>query len=93
MMRLVSKPDTLAFFQQAYANSSTGNVVIRYGDLKKQLGEDMVAFIKPIRGKTDALLQNKAYLNKIMHDGKEKARANAAVTIDLVRKAMGVNYY
>ena len=93
MMRLVSKPDTLAFFQEAYANSSAGNVVIRYGDMKKQLGEDMVSFIKPIREKTDDLLKDNDYLNKIMREGKEKARANAAMTIGIVRKAMSMNYY
>ena len=93
LMRLVSKPDTTAFFEEAYANSSAGNVVIRYGDLKKQLGEDMVAFIKPIREKTEEILADTPYLGKIMRAGKEKARANAAVTIDMVRRAMGVKYY
>jgi len=93
MMRLVSNPDTCQYFREAYSNSTAGNTVIRYGDLKKQLAEDMIAFIKPIREKTDALLQDKSYLNKVMTEGKEKARANAAVTISMVRKAMGVNYY
>ncbi|CAN5531051.1 tryptophan--tRNA ligase [soil metagenome] len=93
LMRLVSKPDTLQYFQEAYANSSAGNVVIRYGDMKKQLGEDMVNFIKPIREKTDALLADTAYLGKVMKAGKEKARANAAITIEMVRKAMRVHYY
>ena len=93
LMRLVSKTETLQHFQEAYAKSSTGNVVIRYGDLKKQLAEDMIAFIKPIREKTNDILADSHYLGKVMSHGKEKARANAAVTIDMVRKAMGVKYY
>jgi tryptophanyl-tRNA synthetase len=38
-MQLVSAPDTIAHFDEAYNNCS-----IRYGDLKKQLAEDMVQF-------------------------------------------------
>ena len=63
------------------------------GAMKKQLAEDMVAFLAPIREKTNALLADNNYLNKIMRDGKEKARANAAVTLGMVRKAMRINYY
>ena len=31
------------------------NCTIRYGDMKKQLAEDMVKFIAPIREKADAI--------------------------------------
>jgi tryptophanyl-tRNA synthetase len=93
MMRLVSSPDTLAHFRDAYSQSSAGNVIIRYGDMKKQLGADMAAFIKPIREKTNSMLEENTYLDKIMSHGREKARSNAAETISLVRKAVGINYY
>jgi tryptophanyl-tRNA synthetase len=93
LMRLVSTTDTLAHFREGYNHSSAGNIVIRYGDFKKQLAEDMVAFIKPIREKTNAILSDNTYLLNIMREGKEKARANAAVTIDMVRRAMGIKYY
>jgi len=92
-MRLVSSEETLNFFQDAYARSSTGNVVIRYGDMKKQLAADMVSFIKPIRETTEALLADNEKLGKIMKEGKEKARANASETIKAVRKAVGISYY
>jgi tryptophanyl-tRNA synthetase len=93
LMRLVSSEETLAFFRDAYSRSSAGNVIIRYGDLKKQLAADMAAFIKPIREKTNAMLADADYLGKVMKHGKEKARANASETIALVRRAVGVNYY
>ncbi len=93
LMQLVSSADTLEFYKKAYADSSAGNVVIRYGDMKKQLGEDMVRFLTPIREKTNDLLADTRYLGKIMQEGKEKARANAAVTLQTVRKAMSLNYY
>src|SRR6185312_15197859 len=44
LMKLVSAEDTVATFTTAYNNCN-----IRYGDMKKQLAEDMVSFIAPIR--------------------------------------------
>lgn len=92
LLQLVSTQDVVKKFRADYQLSSTGNQVIRYGDMKKQLAEDMAAFMKPIRQKTNEILENEAYLNKIMQEGKEKARASAAQTIGLVRKAIGLSY-
>jgi len=88
----VSTTDTLAFFEEKYQASSTGNVHIRYGDLKKQLTEDMIRFIGPIRQKANEIMQDKAYLNRVMQQGKEKARESAAKTLITVREAIGVQY-
>lgn len=93
MMDVVSSEDVAKKFRSDYAASSAGNVVIRYGDVKKQLAEDMVNFIAPIREKANALLQDKAELKKIMKAGGEKARDSGEATIKLVRQAIGVNYY
>lgn len=93
LMKLVSSQDTVSHFEEQFRQSSAGNTVIRYGDLKKQLAADMVAFIKPIREKTDAILQDTEYLAGIMKRGKEKARASADETLMMVRKAIGVTYY
>ncbi len=93
LMKLVSTGDAVTKFEDDFNNSSTGNCVIRYGDFKKQLAEDMIAFITPIRQKTQDILNDKNYLAKIMQQGRDKARANASETIKMVRKAIGVNYY
>ncbi|MES2772972.1 MAG: tryptophan--tRNA ligase [Bacteroidota bacterium] len=93
LMQLVSSHDTLEKFESDYNNSSAGNVQIRYGDMKKQLAEDMVGFITPIRQRAADLQNNKATLGRIMKEGKEKARESADITIKMVRKAVGVNYY
>lgn len=87
-MQLVSTPDVVAKFNDDYNNSSAGNCVIRYGDFKKQLAEDMVAFIKPIREKAADLQANETLLNNIIKQGADKARASASSTINLVRKAV-----
>jgi tryptophanyl-tRNA synthetase len=93
LMGLVSTPDTIEKFTADYNNSSEGNCMIRYGDLKKQLAEDMVAFIKPIREKAADLQKDTATLQRIMKMGAEKAGESASKTLTLVRSAIGMNYY
>ena len=88
LMQLVSSADVVEKFEGDY-----NNCTIRYGDLKKQLGEDMVAFISPIREKVESLYNDDARLGEIMDEGAEKARASAKQTIELVRQAIGLNYF
>jgi tryptophanyl-tRNA synthetase len=88
LMKLVSHSDTVAKFEHDF-----NQCVIRYGDMKKQLAEDMVDFIKPIREKTLDIQNDQAYLNRIMKMGKEKARESASKTLDEARKKMGINFY
>lgn len=87
LMGLVSSTDTSAFFDQQY-NAGT----IRYGDLKKQLAEDMVAFISPFRHRIEEVLKNEQLLNRAMKTGQEKARASASVTVREVREIIGIRY-
>ena len=88
LMNLVSAPDVIKKFEEDY-NACT----IRYGDMKKQLAEDMVRFIAPIREKAEAIQQDTDYLKKVMMQGAEKARASAQATMQKVREAIGLNYY
>lgn len=88
LMRLVSSPETLDQFEQAYNQCS-----IRYGDMKKQLAEDMIRFMAPIRTRTDEILANDRYLAGVMQTGAEKARQSAQKTMEVVRQAIGLNYY
>jgi tryptophanyl-tRNA synthetase len=92
LMSLVSTPDTVQKFEEDFNNSSEGNCIIRYGDMKKQLAEDMVQFINPIRTKAADLQNNKDLLLKIIHQGADKARASASATLTTVRKAVGMEY-
>ncbi|MEY3738762.1 MAG: hypothetical protein RL544_1540 [Bacteroidota bacterium] len=93
LMELVSSADTVQKFRSDYNNSSEGNCIIRYGDLKNQLAEDMAAFVKPIREKAADLQKDTATLQKIMKLGAEKAGESASKTLTLVRSAIGMNYY
>lgn len=84
LMNVVSKPETIAFFDDAY-NECT----IRYGDLKKQLAEDIVAFTTPFREKILSLSEDHTYLRKVTSEGAEVARESARKTIREVREIIG----
>ncbi|MSQ78456.1 MAG: tryptophan--tRNA ligase [Flavobacteriaceae bacterium] len=84
LMALVSREDTLNHFTDAHANAT-----IRYGDLKKQLAEDMVTFVSPIRQKLQAIHKDNELLAKIAKQGAEKAHDSAAKTIREVREIIG----
>jgi tryptophanyl-tRNA synthetase len=88
LMKLVSEEEVLNKFEADY-----NNCVIRYGDMKKQLAEDMVKFITPIREKAESIRNNETFLKEVMETGAEKARKSAQETIRLVKDAMGLNYY
>lgn len=88
LLQLVSTQDVIDKYENDY-NQCT----IRYGDMKKQLAEDMVKFIAPIREKAAAIRNDKKYLKEIMEKGAEKARISAKATLEMVREAMGLNYF
>jgi tryptophanyl-tRNA synthetase len=88
LMHLVSKPETIDTYRSAY-----NNCTIRYGDMKKQLAEDMVSFVRPIRERTIELQKDESELRRILRQGAEKARASASDTIAKARKQIGISYY
>ncbi len=88
LMRLVSQPETVATFETAFNTCS-----IRYGDMKKQMAEDMVAFVAPIRERAKELQEDESVLCKILKQGAARARESASRTIALARKGIGINYY
>jgi len=84
LMEVVSKPDVVKHFDDAY-----NNCTIRYGDLKKQLAEDVIAFTEPFREKITELSADEIYLKKMMDLGAEKARESAVKTVREVREIIG----
>jgi len=84
IMSVVSDQETVKFFREKYAACE-----IRYGDMKKQLAEDIIKFNDPIRLRIDELISDNKYLAKVVADGAEKARASASKTVSEVRKIIG----
>lgn len=84
LMNVVSTPETVAHFDGLYNTCQ-----IRYGDLKKQLTEDMITFTAPFRERITELASNETYLRKVVNMGAEKAHESAAKTIKEVREIIG----
>lgn len=88
LMKIVSAPETVQFFDDAY-----NNMTIRYGDMKKQLAEDIIKFTTPIRERILELSSDDAYINKVARMGAEKARESASKTIREVREIIGFKHF
>jgi len=84
IMNVVSEPETLSYFKDKYASCE-----IRYGDLKKQIAEDIIKFTEPIRLRINDILSDNKYLSKVVSEGAEKARASASKTVHEVREIIG----
>ncbi|MGH2836098.1 MAG: tryptophan--tRNA ligase [Solirubrobacteraceae bacterium] len=61
-----------------------------YGDFKLAVGEAVVDYLAPVRGRYDALRADEPGLEQTLKAGAEKARAIAAKTMRDVRTVMGV---
>jgi len=83
-LEIVSTKETYDYFDEKWNDCS-----IRYGDLKKQLAADIVAFNEPIREKIDYYANNKQLLERIAREGAEKARESASKTLKEVRSIIG----
>lgn len=88
LMDLVSAPDVAEHFRNAYADCS-----IRYGDLKKQLAEDILKVTLPIRERILEIRQDDEYLSRAVRRGAELARETAAQTLAEVRQIMGIRKF
>ncbi|MDD3569010.1 MAG: tryptophan--tRNA ligase [Bacteroidales bacterium] len=88
LMSVVSSPDTLQYFIEKYNSCE-----IRYGDMKKQLAEDIVAFTEPFYTRIESILADTDYLRKVAKMGAEKARESATRTIKEVREIIGFKQF
>ncbi|QZE13891.1 tryptophan--tRNA ligase [Halosquirtibacter laminarini] len=88
LMNVVSTPDTVLHFDDLYNKCE-----IRYGDLKKQLAEDIIQFTAPIRERIIEIEKDDAYLAKVAKIGAEKARESASKTLQEVRETIGIKRF
>ena len=88
LMEIASEPDTYKYFDEKW-----NDCTLRYGDMKKQLAEDIVKTIAPIRERILEYSGNTELLDKIARQGAEKARESAAATLKEVRKIIGFKVY
>ncbi|HPM86498.1 MAG TPA: tryptophan--tRNA ligase [Bacteroidales bacterium] len=84
IMNVVSEPSTVKYFKEQHASCQ-----IRYGDMKKQLAEDIIRVIGPVRERINEILADNKYLARVVSEGAEKARASASLTIREVKEIIG----
>ncbi|MDR2474776.1 MAG: tryptophan--tRNA ligase [Bacteroidales bacterium] len=85
ILRVVSLPEVVEYFENKWNIAE-----IRYGDLKKQLAEDIIKVTSPIRERILDLQNDESYLRNVAREGAEKARESARKTIREVREIMGI---
>jgi len=88
LLEAFSEPSTVGHFNEAY-----NNCTIRYGDLKKQLAEDIIGYTAPFLEKIRELHGDETYLRMVAKNGAEKARESAAKTIREVRGIIGFSKF
>ncbi|HEY1764420.1 MAG TPA: tryptophan--tRNA ligase [Opitutaceae bacterium] len=85
LMRLFVSPAEAADHEARLRNGGYG-----YGDLKKALFERYWAYFAAARARRAELLADKGYVEQVLRDGADRARAVAAVVIKRARKAAGI---
>ena len=84
IMRVVSAPDVIQHYEDKWNSCD-----IRYGDMKKQLAEDIIRATSPIRERILQIEKDQEYLHKVTVQGAERARESTRKTINDVREIMG----
>ncbi len=85
LYRLVADADAV---RQMEADFRAGGV--GYGDFKKRLFEAIWAYFAPARERRAELERDSAYVDTVLREGGERARAVARKTLNRVRNAMGL---
>lgn len=88
LLELTSTPEIVKQFRDAYADCS-----IRYGDLKKQLAEDILKVTTPVRERVNDILADEDYMRRVLARGADRARAQASQTLAEVRHIMGIRKF
>jgi len=88
IMNVVSEPSTVKYFTDKHASCE-----IRYGDLKKQLAEDIIKATDPIRNRINDILADNKYMAKVVREGGEKARESASKTVREVKEIIGYKQF
>lgn len=84
IMKIVSDPGVVKYFTEKHASCE-----IRYGEMKKQLAEDIIQVTDPISERIKEILADKHYLARVVASGADKARASASQTVREVREIIG----
>ncbi len=85
LLKLVAPPAAAADLEARLRQGGLG-----YGDLKKALFEHFWAYFEPARQRRVKLLADPGYVDQVLREGAERARAVASDVIRRARKAAGL---
>jgi len=85
MLELLADQKTYQKFFLAYQNKT-----LKYSELKTELAEIIISYLKSIQEKKKELLKNKKKVWKILEDGAKKARKIAKKNLLEIKKRMGL---
>lgn len=83
-LKVCSNEETYQYFDERW-----NDCTLRYGDLKKQIAEDVVKTISPIRERILDYQAQTELLDRMAKEGAERARDSAQNTMKEVRKIIG----
>src|SRR5579863_4960868 len=63
---------------------------MRYGDLKKQVAEAVIAALEPIQKRYQEIMTEPGFIARVLADGAERVTPIAEDTVNKVKKAMGL---
>lgn len=85
LMELFSDSEVVGYFKQQRRDG-----VIRYGDLKRQLAEDIYRELEPVQESRRELEAKPGYAEKVLADGAERARELSEPTLMEVKQLVGL---
>ena len=86
LLRFFASPERLEEIRELYVGGGAA-----YGSLKKELAGLILAHFAEARERYDELINDKAYLDKVLLEGAEKARAMGKPYLAAARKATGID--
>src|SRR5579885_1995615 len=63
---------------------------MRYGDLKKQVAEAVIAALEPIQQRYRQVMDETGYLARVLEEGAQRIAPIARTTVEKVKRAMGL---
>ena len=87
LLKLFAPPEKLTEVRNLYLNGGAA-----YGYLKQDLFELIRDYYAEARARRKDLLNNQDWLRQVLKQGATKARAKAALTLDMVRDRAGLRY-
>ncbi len=83
--KLFMNSEELSLFREKFLKGGTG-----YGDMKKELADKVLDYLKPYREKREELAKNPEQVKILLQNGAQKAQKIASEKLNLIKKRVGL---